>query len=160
MFDPRDISSDPRDSEAGRNPRRDKRTDKQINSIFRARTERNERLLQEAASPDQRARFSAGSPPQPAAQGQERNGQQRDGQQRNGHRREYDPTAKRQSFQDRTDRAIADVGMYRNVAYSDVVHAHFGGNPYAARRASIRWCDPGKLRSIPSRDRKAATIKC
>ena len=35
---------------------------------------------------------------------------------RNGHRREYDPRPmKRQTFQDRTDRAVADVGMYRNV---------------------------------------------
>ena len=131
MFDPRDISTDPRDSEAGRRPPpRQLLTDKQI-QLDISREDSAKRTHYKR----QRARKQAQQRNGQQRNGQERNGQQRDGQQRNGHRREYDPTAKRQSFQDRTDRAIADVGMYRNVAYSDVVHAHFGGNPYAARRA-------------------------
>ena len=61
---------------------------------------------------------------------------EREKRERDGHRREYDPRrTKRQTFQDRTDRAVADVGMYRNVAYRDLAEAHFEGHPYAARRA-------------------------
>ena len=66
---------------------------------------------------------------------------------RNGHRREYDPRrTKRQTFQDRTDRAVADVGMYRNVAYRDLAEAHFEGHPYAARRAVDRMVRAGHVR--------------
>ena len=120
MFDPRDIGSDPRTSEARTNPPpRQLLTDKQINLDISREDEAKRGYYKRHYA---------------RKQAQQRDGQERDGQQRNGHRREYDPTAKRQTFQDRTDRAIADVGMYRNVAYSDVVHAHFGGNPYAARR--------------------------
>ena len=62
-------------------------------------------------------------------------------------RREYDPRrTKRQNFQDRTDRAIADVGMYRNVAYRDVADAHFEGHPYAARRAVDQMVRAGHVR--------------
>ena len=71
---------------------------------------------------------------------------EREGRERDGHRREYDPRAtKRQSFQDRTDRAIADVGMYRNVAYRDVADAHFEGHPYAARRAVDQMVRSGQV---------------
>ena len=44
----------------------------------------------------------------------------------------------RQSFEDRSDRALADVGMYRSVSYRDLSEAHFGGHPYATRRAVDR----------------------
>ena len=72
---------------------------------------------------------------------------EREGRERNGHRREYDPrSTKRQTFQDRTDRAVADVGMYRNVAYRDVVDAHFEGHPYAARRAVDQMVQAGHVR--------------
>ena len=131
MFDPRDIGSDPRDSEAGRRPPpRQRITDEQINL-------ENRRDDQEKRGYYKRlyARKHA----------QQRDGQERNGQERNGHRREYDPTAKRQSFQDRTDRATADVGMYRNVAYRDVVDAHFGGNPYTARRAVDQMVRSGQV---------------
>ena len=66
---------------------------------------------------------------------------------RNGHRREYDPRGtKGQTFQHRTDQAIADVGMYRNVAYRDVVDAHFDGHPYTARRAVDQMVRSGQVR--------------
>ena len=72
---------------------------------------------------------------------------EREGRERNGHRREDDPRGtKRQTFQDRTDRAVADVGMYRNVAYRDVVDAHFEGHPYAARRAVDQMVQAGHVR--------------
>ena len=72
---------------------------------------------------------------------------EREGLDHNGHRREYDPRrTKRQTFQHRTDQAIADVGMYRNVAYRDVVDAHFEGHPYAARRAVDQMISSGHVR--------------
>ena len=61
--------------------------------------------------------------------------QDRQRRSRDGHRREYDPVTKRERIKDRTDRAVADVGIYRSVAYRDVAEAHFDGHPYAARRA-------------------------
>ncbi len=94
MFDPRDLSSDPRRPVA--RPRRDH------------------------------------------AKGRER-------RQRNGHRREYDPRTERQSFEDRSDRALADVGMYRSVAYRDLADAHFDGHPYATRRAVDRMIRGGHV---------------
>ena len=64
-----------------------------------------------------------------------------------GHRREYDPhTTERQTFQHRTDRAIADVGVYRTVAYRDLADAHFEGHPYVARRAVDQMVRAGHVR--------------
>ena len=72
---------------------------------------------------------------------------EREQRDRNGHRREYDPRrTKRQAFQDRTDRAVADVGMYRNVAYRDLADAHFEGHPYAARRGVDQMVRAGHVR--------------
>ena len=80
--------------------------------------------------------FAADPRTRPEARPRRDHAKERENRERNGHRREYDPRGtKRQNFQDRTDRAIADVGMYRNVAYRDVVDAHFEGHPYTARRA-------------------------
>ena len=45
--------------------------------------------------------------------------QDRERRSRDGHRREYDPATTRERIKDRTDRAVADVGIYRSVAYRD-----------------------------------------
>ena len=50
------------------------------------------------------------------------------------------------TFQDRTDRAVADVGMYRNVAYRDLADAHFEGHPYAALRGVDQMVRAGHVR--------------
>ena len=72
---------------------------------------------------------------------------EREHRERDGHRREYDPRrTKRQTFQERMDRAIADVGMYRNIAYRDLADAHFEGHPYAARRAVDQMVRAGHVR--------------
>ena len=72
---------------------------------------------------------------------------EREQRQRSGHRREYDPrSTKRQTFQERTDRAVADVGVYRSVAIRDLAEAHFEGHPYAARRAVERMVRAGHVR--------------
>ena len=82
--------------------------------------------------------FTSDPRTRPEARPRRDHAKEREDRERDGHRREYDPRGtKRQTFQDRTDRAIADVGMYRNVAYRDVVDAHFEGHPYTARRAEI-----------------------
>ena len=38
---------------------------------------------------------------------------EREQRQRSGHRREYDPRSEHQNFQERMDRAVADIGVYR-----------------------------------------------
>ena len=136
MFDPRDIGSDPRDSEAGRRPPpRQRLTDEQIKTDLSQDDQANRTYYK-----NQRRRFE-----DRADRKHQTRERERDRQERNGHRREYDPTKKRQTVQDRTDRAIADVGMYRNVAYTDVVSTHFDGHPYAARRAVDQMVRSGQV---------------
>ena len=66
-----------------------------------------------------------------------------------GHRREY--TAREAQPRDRrtrTDRdrdAIADVGMYRAVSYTDIAEQHYDGHPYVARRAVTRMVRAGLM---------------
>ena len=60
-----------------------------------------------------------------------------------GHRREHaarahDPEAchwPRRSRTERTRDAVADVGLYRAVSYTDLSDQHFDGHPYATRRS-------------------------
>ena len=85
---------------------------------------------------------------------------EREQRERDGHRREYDPRTERKNFQERADRAVADVGMYRSVAYRDLAEAHFEGHPYAARRAVDRMFGPGTSGSTLPRGRKAAPTRC
>ena len=85
---------------------------------------------------------------------------EREKRERDGHRREYDPRpTKRQTFQDRTDRAVADVGMYRNVAYRDLADAHFEGHPYAARRAVDQMIRAGHVREHTAHGPQGGTYK-
>ena len=60
-----------------------------------------------------------------------------------GHRREHDtrthdPEARQRPRRSRTERArdaVADVGLYRAVSYTDLSDRHFDGHPYATRRS-------------------------
>ena len=60
-----------------------------------------------------------------------------------GHRREHaarahDPEARHRPRRSRTARtrdAVADVGLYRAVSYTDLSDQHFDGHPYATRRS-------------------------
>ena len=62
---------------------------------------------------------------------------------RAGHRREYTARAQQPEARDRTRRtrtertrdAVADVGLYRAVSYTDLSEKHFDGHPYATRRS-------------------------
>ena len=96
----------------------------------------------------------------PEARPRRDHAREREQRDRNGHRREYDPRrTKRQAFQDRTDRAVADVGMYRNVAYRDLADAHFEGHPYAARRAVDRMVRAGHVREHHAEGPQGGTYK-
>ena len=82
----------------------------------------------------------------PAARPRRDPTKERESRQRNGHRREYDPRSERKNFQDRIDRSLADIGVYRSVATRDLAEAHFEGHPYAARRAVDRMVRAGHVR--------------
>ena len=66
-----------------------------------------------------------------------------------GHRREY--TAREAQPRDRRTRAtrdrdaIADVGMYRAVSYTDISEQHYDNHPYVTRRAVNRMVRDGVL---------------
>ena len=82
-------------------------------------------------------------------------------QPRMGHRREYEPRQDKRGFQERVEGALADVGMYRNVSYRDLVESQFGGHPYTARQG-CRSHDTRRPHAGASRQRGrgAAHIKC
>ena len=149
MFDPRDISSDPRQARP-----KEKRTNDQIKLDAWRETEANRAYYKSSQyHTDQRARFLE------RREARRDHPKERQGQERNGHRREYDPTKTRQTVQDRTDRAVADVGMYRNVAYRDVVDAHFEGHPYAARRAVDQMVRSGQVKEHTAKGPQGGNFK-
>ena len=78
---------------------------------------------------------------------------------REGHRREVEPRRRRQSFEDRSDRALVDVGMYRSVSYRDLSEAHFEGHPYATRRAVDRMVRGGMMREHQAHGPKGGSYK-
>ena len=78
---------------------------------------------------------------------------------REGHRREYTPSRNRESFERRTARALAEVGMYRSVSYHDLADAHFDGHPYTARRAVDRMVKGGLMREHQATGPKGGTYK-
>ncbi len=84
---------------------------------------------------------------------------EREQQQRDGHRREYDPRPEHQTFEGRVNRALADVGIYRSVAYRDLAEAHFDGHPYAARRGVDRMVRAGHVREHTARGPHGGTYK-
>ena len=83
------------------------------------------------------------------------------GRMREGHRREYDPRedGERLSFRERSERALADVGIYRGVSFRDLAEAHFGGHPYTARRAVDRWIREGLMREHEARGPKGGSFR-
>ena len=96
----------------------------------------------------------------PEARPRRDHAKEREKRERDGYRREYDPRrTKRQTFQDRTDRAVADVGMYRNIAYRDLAEAHFEGHPYAARRAVDQMVRAGHVREHTAHGPQGGTYK-
>ena len=103
---------------------------------------------------DPRTRTTAARPRERRDHAKERNQRER-----GGHRREYDPRTERKNFQERADRAVADVGMYRSIAYRDLAEAHFEGHPYAARRAVDRLVRAGHVREHSAKGPQGGTYK-
>ena len=56
------------------------------------------------------------------------------------------------TFQERSERALADVGIYRVVPFRDLAEAHFGGARRAARRAVNTWVREGLARELMLED--------
>ncbi len=80
---------------------------------------------------------------------------------RDGHRREYDARegAGSISFRDRSERALADVGIYRCVSFRDLAEARFGGHPYTTRRAVNAWIRAGLARESTANGPKGRPFK-
>ena len=76
-----------------------------------------------------------------------------------GHRREHEPRQDKRGFQERVEGALADVGMYRNVSYRDLVESQFGGHPYTARRAVDRMIRDGHVREHQAKGPRGGTYK-
>ena len=168
MFDPRDFSTDPRTPEARpKPPPPPRRTDEQIKTDAWRKGEAIRTYYRSSEyHAEKRARFlerratrKGSQPARTTTDLRHNQPKERQGRERDGHRREYDPTTKRQSFQDRTDRAIADVGMYRNVAYRDVVDAHFEGHPYTARRAVDQMVRSGQVQEHTAKGPQGGNYK-
>ena len=92
-------------------------------------------------------------PPTPTRASRERE------QPRMGHRREYEPRQDKRGFQERVEGALADVGMYRNVSYRDLMESQFGGHPYTARRAVDRMVRDGHMREHQTKGPRGGTYK-
>ena len=80
---------------------------------------------------------------------------------RDGHRREYDARRDRgsTSFRDRSEPALADVGIYRCVSFRDLAETHFGGHPYTTRRAVTAWIREGLAKESTAKGPKGRPFK-
>lgn len=63
------------------------------------------------------------------------------------------------SFENRLNGALLDVAVHRAVAYRDIVDAHFGGHPYAARRGIDRLKRAGHLRETRVKGPNGGTFR-
>ena len=78
---------------------------------------------------------------------------------RTGHRREYDPCRDKRTIKARSDAALVDVAIYRNVSYRDLSEAHFGGHPYTTRKAVDRMIRDGLVVEHHAKGPKGGTYK-
>ena len=103
---------------------------------------------------DSRSRTPSPTPaPSRLPAGRERN------QPRTGHRHEYDPRHARRTGQDRADGALMDVALYRAISYRDLSEAHFGGHPFATRKAVDRMIRAGLMQEHQAKGPKGGTFK-
>ena len=72
-------------------------------------------------------------------------GRERADRRRSGYRAEYDPREGRTDIKTRSERALAEIGIYRSVAYKDISEAHFDSHPYATRRAVDQMIQRGDV---------------
>ena len=91
--------------------------------------------------------------PVPHERSRERTGRRRDGS------RGFDPRTDRQDFKSRIEQAVAEIGIYRSVAYKDISEAHFDSHPYATRRAVDRMIQSGDVRETAAKGPRGGTYK-
>ena len=84
---------------------------------------------------------------------------ERQNRERRGSRAEFDPRSGGEGFKSRTERAVAEIGMYRTVAYKDLSEAHFDGHPFATRRAVDRMIHSGDVQEHTARGPQGGTYK-
>ena len=84
---------------------------------------------------------------------------ERQDRERRGSRAEFDLRCGGEGFKSRTERAVAEIGMYRSVAYKDVSEAHFDGHPFATRRAVDRMIQGGDVEEHTARGPQGGTYK-
>ena len=84
---------------------------------------------------------------------------ERQDRKRTGSRAEFDPRSGGEGFTSRTERAVAEIGMYRTVAYKDLSEAHFDGHPYATRRAVDRMIQQGDVQEHTAKGPQGGTYK-
>ena len=90
-------------------------------------------------TPDDQARPGARGPDHPAREDRARH-------ERAGHRREHDARDRpRRTRTERTRAAIADVGLYRAVSYTDLSAQHFDGHPFTTRRLVTQMTHAGLI---------------
>ena len=64
-----------------------------------------------------------------------------------GHRQEYNWRRRDQRrFQERQERLLVDVGVFRSVAVRDAAAVHFDGHPFVTRRAIVELADRGLIK--------------
>ena len=68
-------------------------------------------------------------------------------------------TGSRAEFDPRSARHVAEIGMYRTVAYKDLSEAHFDGHPYATRRAVDRMIQQGDVQEQTAQGPQGGTYK-
>ena len=56
-------------------------------------------------------------------------------------------------------RPVAEIGMYRSVAYKDLSEAHFDGHPYTTRRAVDRMIQQGDVEEHTAKGPQGGTYK-
>ena len=86
-------------------------------------------------------------------------GRERADRRRSGYRAEYDPREGRADIKTRMDRAVAEIGIYRSVAYKDMSEAHFDSHPYATRRAVDRMIQRGDVEEHTAKGPQGGTYK-
>ena len=84
---------------------------------------------------------------------------ERQDRKRTGSRAEFDPRSGGEDFTSRTERAVAEIGMYRSVAYKDLSEAHFNGHPYTTRRAVDRMIQRGDVEEHTAEGPQGGTYK-
>ena len=75
-------------------------------------------------------------------------GREREDRDKEGRERAWGEVTRPLTFRDRSERALADVGIYRLVPFRELAEAHFGGKQITARRAVNAWIREGLAREI------------